>query len=162
MPFFVKGEKIILKRDGTWVADGTEITHEQTRDTFFKSIRWDEKERKYCLEIGYEVLFIEVEDTPYFVTSVEPRDGAAPLARLSNFTELPIRSDRIEYRDGSLYLRRDDGQRARFLSAPYYDLLRGLQEDDRYYFLTIAGERVNLSPKGSGNPASRPGAPERR
>ena len=157
MPFFVKGEKITLKRDGTWMADGVEITHEQTRDLFFKAIHWDGAEKQYYLEVGYERIFIEVEDTPFFVTSLE---GHA--ASFSDFTEAPLRADKLTYENGSLYHLRDDGQRARFLSAAYYDILKGLQEDERFYFLTISGERVNLSPKASGSPAAHPSAPKRR
>lgn len=164
-PFFVKGEKIVLKKDGTWFADGIEITHEQTRDLFFKSIHWDKTEKQHYLEVGYERIFIEVEDTPYFVNALEQKSGGAIVAKLSNFTDIdiiPDRPDRIQYTDGNLYLLLESGERAKFLSASYYDLLRGLQEDSRAYYVTISGQRVNLSPKDSQNPAFHPGAPKRR
>lgn len=143
--FFVKGEKIKLCKDSTWIADGIEITHEPTRDLFYKSIHWDAEEKKYCLKVGYETMFIEVEDTPYFVTALIGDD--AIHAKLSNFTEQPVRASSLEFQDNVLYLRASDGQRAKFLSAPYHELLaKHLGQDDRYYFVTIAGERVNLSP----------------
>lgn len=145
--FFVKGEKIVLRRDGTWVADGVEITHEGTRDLFFKTIAWDPGERKYCLKIGYETMHIEVEDTPYFVTSIERQQTDCYLARLSNFTDVSLQAARLSYERGNLYLALDNGQRAKFLSAPYYSLLRDLQEDDRAYFLSIAGTRADLALK---------------
>jgi hypothetical protein len=155
--FFVKGEKIVLRKDGTWMADGIEVTHEQTREIFFKVIRWDPKEKKYCLSIGYETIFIEVEDTPYFVTAL----AASGKARLSDERVIKIKPGSLAYENGNLYLALDDGQRAKFLSAPYYEILRGLQEDAKHYFLTIGGKRVNLSTKDSGSPASHPGAPKR-
>jgi hypothetical protein len=157
MPFFVQGEKIVLKKDGTWIADGIEITHDQTREAFFKSIKWDETEQKYCLAIGYEVMFIEVEDTPYFVTALITQKQSV-RARLSNFTEAPI-ADHLKYEGGNLYLELADGQRAKFLSAPYYDLLHSLQEDEKFYFLTIEEKRVNLSAKDSESLAGIRGAP---
>jgi hypothetical protein len=162
MPFFVKGEKITLKRDGTWVADGTEITHEQTRDLFYRSIKWDAAEKKYYLEVGYERIFIEVEDTPFFVTSIDRDDDAHYTASLSDFTTVSVKSSQLSYENGNLYLTRDDGQRAKFLSPAYYAILAGLQEDSRFYYLTIGGARVNLSPRDGGNPASHPAAPRRR
>lgn len=159
--FFVKGEKIVLRKDGVWIADGIEITHDQTRDLFFKSIHWDENEKKYCLKVGYETMFIEVEDTPYFVQALEHPGSRKVVARLSNFKSEPIVADRISYENGNLYFKASDGQRAKFLSAAYYDLLRQLEEDDQYYFLTIEGKRVNLSTKDHPIPVSRPAGPRK-
>jgi hypothetical protein len=156
MAFFVQGEKIILRKDGVWIADGVEITHEQTRDLFFRSIHRDIKAGQYYLEVGYERIFIMIEDTPYFVTALNRKDGAgtglspetgAITVCLTNGSEQPITSNALSYEQGSLYLRTLDGERAKFLSAAYYDLLRDLQEDKTHYFLVIDGKRVNLAAK---------------
>ncbi|MEW6056911.1 MAG: hypothetical protein AB1540_09885 [Bdellovibrionota bacterium] len=155
MAFFVKGEKIVLKKDATWEADGVEITHDQTRELFFRSVHWDENEKKYFLEVGYEHMFIEVEDTAVFVTALEQADSQGLRAKLSNAADAPIKADQLQYRDGNLYLSLSDGQKAKFLSAPYYDLLKRLQEDERYYFLTIGGNRANLSSKEQGRPGAK-------
>ncbi len=150
MPFFVQGEKILLKKDGTWIADGIEITHEETRKIFYKSIHWDSEQKKYYLEIGYERLFIEVEDTPYFVTELE-RTGKKIFAKLSSTVEIEILATNLLYvyqhPQGVLYLMLPENERARFLSASYYDLLKDLTEDENGYFLTIVGERVCLLSK---------------
>lgn len=145
MAFFVKGEKIFLRKDATWIADGVEITHDKTRDLFFKSIHWDSTQKQYYLEVGYERIFIEVEDTPYFVVSIERQTPGPVLAKLSNFTDTPIET--VAYANEALYLTLSSGQKARFLSAAYYDLLRDLQEDPKYYFLELAGKRINLALK---------------
>lgn len=160
--FFVKGEKIVLRKDGVWIADGVEITHEQTRELFFKSVAWDTAEKKFKLSVGYETIFIEVEDTPYFVTSLEHGKGGSCQARLSNHKTVPVEADRLAYENGNLYLGGIDGQRAKFLSAAYYDLLKSLEEDDAWYYLTISGKRANLSPKGSESSAGLRAAPKRR
>ena len=163
MAFFVKGEKIVLRRDGTWIADGTEITHGQTRDLFFRSIHWDAAENKYYLEVGYERIFIEVEDTPYFVTSIERQSAPERiLAKLSDFTTAELKAAALEYRDSNLYLTLSDGQKAKFLSPAYYDLLQDLQEDKHHYFISIAGSRVNLLAKDGANQDGRPNALKRR
>jgi hypothetical protein len=142
MPFFVKGEKIVLKKDGTWVADGIEITHGETRDTFFRSIHKDTASNQYYLEIGYERMFIEVEDTPYFVTAIDDDH-----VLLSNTVKAPLKPDSLHYKNGNLYFQAPDGEQAKFLSAPYYDLLKSLSEDHQFYYVTVKGLRINLSPK---------------
>lgn len=151
MPFFVKGEKITLKNDATWMADGIEITHDQTREVFFRSIHWDEAESQYYLEVGYERIFIEVEDTPYFVMALEHR-GTTLIAQLSNHAEQALDAERLSYVDRKLYLATHDGQRAKFLSAPYYDLLSDLKEDGSHYFIEVNGKRANLSAVSRGRP----------
>jgi hypothetical protein len=125
-------------------------THEQTRDLFYRAIHWDESQRAYCLKVGYETIFIEVEDTPYFVTALEP--AKAPRLTLSDGRNLALEAARLSYEKGALYLSLDGGQRAKFLSAPYYELLKGLEEDDRHYYLVIAGKRVDLAPRDEPSP----------
>lgn len=160
--FFVKGEKIILKRDGSFFSDGVEITHDETRETFYRSIGWDAERREYYLQVGYERLYIEVEDTAYFVTSVE---GGAKgfVAKLSNGAHAPIGATNLSYEEektgkgtrdagprsagGSLYLTLLNGLRARFLSPAYYEILKNLREDSAGYYLDLAGIRIELLPK---------------
>jgi hypothetical protein len=38
-------------------------------------------------------------------------------------------------------------EEAKFLSTPYAEILRGLEEDSRGYYLTLGGHRVDLAPK---------------
>lgn len=160
MPFFVKGEKIVLKKDGTWVADGIEITHDQTRDLFFRSIHWDADQNQYYLEVGYERLFFEVEDTAWFVTALQSGGGKL-TALLSDTRTVALEAEALKYENESLYLGLPGDERARFLSAAYYDLLRDLQEDDQFYYVTIAGKRANLAAKGAASPARPPASPKR-
>src|SRR5437016_14636421 len=68
-PFFVDHEVIILSKNGVWLADGIEITHEGTRRLFAKNLKRDEK--GYFIQVGRETKRIEVEDTPYFVQRIE-------------------------------------------------------------------------------------------
>ena len=150
-PFFVKGEKIVLKRNGVWFADGIEITHEQTRDLFFRSIHWDEKTndegQHFYLEVGYERLFFDVEDTPYFVVSLGEESDGRLFANLTNSVKSPIQHDLLSYENTSLYLTLSNGFKARFLAAPYYDLLKHLEEDATGYYVEIAGQKKILLKK---------------
>lgn len=155
--FFVQGEKIVLKKDGTWIADGIEITHEQTKELFYRAIQWNSDRQKYCLSVGYETIFIEVEDTPFFVTAIEQ---SSEHVRLSNQSQVSLRADKLFFNNGNLYLELESGQRAKFLSAAYYEILKGLEEDENHYFLTIAGARANLLPKRPASRALPPGGQE--
>lgn len=162
--FFVKGERIVLKKDGTWIADGIEITHEQTREAFFRAIRFDAKGndegQHYCLSTGYETLFIEIEDTPYFVCSLSRESGERYVAHLSTGQDMEVRADALEYRDDALYLTTPDKQKARFLSAAYYEILKDLAEDASTYYLTIRGQKAILAKKDGSkwSAVSRPGS----
>src|SRR5689334_11837061 len=63
--FFVDNEVIILSKNGVWMADGIEISHEPTRRLFARSLK--KESDGYYLHIGRETKRIQVEDTPYFV-----------------------------------------------------------------------------------------------
>jgi hypothetical protein len=66
--FFCEREVITLSREGVWYSDGIEITHEGTRELFFKSIRKVEGET--FLQVGRETYPITVEDTSLFVKGI--------------------------------------------------------------------------------------------
>ncbi|HRK01461.1 MAG TPA: DUF1285 domain-containing protein [Oligoflexia bacterium] len=162
--FFVKGEKIVLKSNGLWLADGIEITHDQTKALFYRAIHWKPKNFNgpdtYYLTVGYETIAIEVEDTPFFVVAVDCGHQKW-TATLTDQETIAIEAEMLEYRGGSLYVNisKTHGDRinagypwARFLSAPYHALLSHLEEDAEYYFIAIPGaknRRANLLPKGS-------------
>ncbi len=134
--FFAAGEKIFLRRDGVWIADGVEISHEGTRELFYRSVFREKETSRYYLQIGIERLFITVEDTAFFVVSIEK--ASAYSAKLSNGKTLSIEPAQLSYvedvvRGPSLYLLLEDGERARFLSPAYYALLsHAVDEDDKY------------------------------
>lgn len=162
--FFVTGEKIVLKSNGIWFADGIEITHEQTRDLFFRIVHWKKSENQrpesFYLTLGYETIAIDVEDTAFFVKSVDFSKTRCTLT-LTDESTVSLRPDDLEYRGAALYVNisASHGDKinpaypwARFISAPYYDLLSRLEEDDDYYFIAIPGaknRRANLLRKGS-------------
>lgn len=142
MPLIVKGEHLVLRRDGVWISNGVEITHEPTVSAFSRSVRWDAVEKKYCVALGYEVIYVEVEDTAYFVTSLFDQ-----LAKISNGSIVDLQASQLKYERESLYLILEGGERARFLSEPFYDLMRGLKEDVSAYYLVLDGTRVDLLKK---------------
>jgi hypothetical protein len=145
---FTDDEVIVLKANGQWIADGYEITHEPTRKLFARSLFKDEQ--GYYLHIGREVKRIAVEDTAYFVHRVEGDPTRGIRVVLNDDAEEPLDPATLSYRPGRLVCRvtrRGDSEEARFLHAPYFDLLQHLEEDGSEYFLRIAGKKAVLSHK---------------
>ncbi len=147
-PFFVDNEVIVLSRNGVWLADGDEITHEPTRKLFARSLKKDAD--GYRLYIGRETKLIQVEDTAYFVSRVDMHpDGGADLL-LNDETRERLAPDTLSYRPGRLACRVKEGSEdAKFLHAAYFDILKNLEEDEDTYFLQVAGQRIQLARKTS-------------
>jgi hypothetical protein len=145
-PFFIDREILVLTREGVWLADGTEITHEPTRRLFARSLVRDAE--GYQLKIGRESKRVTVEDTAYFVLRIDGDPHAGYELLLSDETRERLDPKTLFYRPARLTARVKGGsEEAKFLHAPYFDLLRELEEDGDSFFLTISGARVRLAPK---------------
>ncbi len=146
-PFFVDNEVIQLTKNGVWIADGTEITHEPTRKLFARSLVRDSK-GGYSLVIGRETKAIEVEDTAYFVIRVDGTPQSGVTLTLSNETQEPLLPETLCYRPGRLTCQVKGGaEEAKFLHAPYFDLLKHLEEDNSAYYLKFGTKRIDIAPK---------------
>lgn len=144
--FFAKGENITLKANGLWFSDGTEITHEQTVEIFFKSIHFDEDEDAWYLQIGAERMYIEVQDTAYFVKRIEVADKNCTFF-LTDGREWKLSDVKVSYSEGTgkfgpkLYLTDGSGSRASFFSHTYYEAMKFVEKKEgKYFFLE---EQVN-------------------
>jgi hypothetical protein len=138
-------EKMVLTRNGVWLADGEEITHEPTRRLFAKSLQHDSK--GYFLYIGHETKRIQVEDTAYFVHRIE-RHGNQIELWVSDDSQEPLDLTTLAYSPGRLTCKIKQGrEEAKFLSAPYHELLKDLDEDESGYFLRHGSGRVVLAKK---------------
>jgi hypothetical protein len=144
-PFFVDNEVITLTRNGVWISDGTEISHEPTRRLFARSLKRESD--GWFLRIGRESKRIEVEDTAYFVIRIDHAGDAVELT-LNDESHERLDPASLSYRPGRLICRIRGGEaEAKFLHAPYFDLLKDLEEDARGYFLILGGQRVEISGK---------------
>lgn len=145
-PFFVDNEVIVLTKNGTWVADGVEITHEGTRKLFARALKHDAD--GYFLSVGRETKRIQVEDTPYFVMCVEGDPTAGFTLCLNDETEEPLDPQSLKYAPGRLVCAvRGHAERAKFLHSAYFQILQYLEEDSSTYFLNVQGKRVELAHK---------------
>ena len=149
-PFFIDNEVIVISKNGVWLADGTEITHEPTRKLFARSLKKDSQ--GYFLQIGRETKRIQVEDTAYFVHRLEGDPTTGYELILSDESREILDPETLQYRPGRLVCKTKDGkEEAKFLHSPYFDLLKHLQEDSKSYFLEFgsgnSGIRIQLAPK---------------
>lgn len=145
-PFFSDQEVIILTKNGIWLADGIEISHEPTRKLFARSLK--KKGSEYFLEIGREKKKITIEDTPYFVIRIDgsPKEGFQ--LSLNDETKEKLNPQTLDYRPGRLVCSvKNQTEEAKFLHAPYFELLKEIEEDENGYSLQIQGERIRLAEK---------------
>jgi len=142
-PFFAEGEVIRLTRDGKWMSDDTEIDHEQTIRLFSRSLHHDEK--GYYIRVGREAMRIIVEDTPYFVKSVEWIPALGLKLTLNDETQEMLKPDTLRYTEGRLVCRvKSNAFEARFMRQPYYEVLNRVETDPNGYFLRIDSKHIRL------------------
>ncbi len=142
-PFFSDPEVIVLTKNGIWLADGMEITHEPTRRLFSKSLK--KKESGYYLSIGRETKDITVEDTAYFVLRIDGNPESGYELLLNDETREPLKAQTLLYRPGRLTCRIKDGtEEAKFLHSAYFDLLKDLQEDATSYYLDFGQPSIRI------------------
>jgi hypothetical protein len=133
---FRDNETIRLTKDGLFLSNGEEITHERTVDAYHRFLGRDEK--GYFIEIGRDHKRIEVEDTARFIREIEWTDeGAGVELTLADGSREILKPETLAYRPERLVCRvrdrGDGGEEAKFLRAPYHEfLLHALQEGDRY------------------------------
>jgi hypothetical protein len=142
-PGYVDTEVIRLTKNGVWLADGHEITHEPTLRLFAKSLKRDEK--SYFLHVGREMKRIEVEDTAYFIERVEGSQNQGYTLFLNDGTSEKLNPGSLKYQTGRLTCLVHQGEdEAKFLSIPYMELLKQAEEDEQGYFLKIEGKQIRL------------------
>jgi hypothetical protein len=155
-PPYEDREVIVVNKDGIWLADGSEITHEPTRRLFARSLKKDSE--GYFLSIGRETKRIVVEDTAYFVERIVTNGSNSIMTlHLSDATQETLNPDTLRYSPGRLTCRIKNGsEEAKFLRGPYYEILREVKESGeeqhgesdvepgKTYFLNLNGKKIRL------------------
>lgn len=144
--YFGINEQITLSREGVWLSNGEEITHEATVRAFFRHLEQDPA-GQWWIRIGNEKKPVLIEDTPAFVRAVSGSAEQGYLLELLGRD--PADTERLEpsslrYSPGRLTCRTREGREARFLRAPYHEFLRILQKDEAGYFVVIQGVPVRI------------------
>lgn len=146
--FFGFFENIILTKNGVWLSNGEEITHEGTVLAFSRNIH--RCKDGYEIRLGSERKTIHIEDTMYFITSV---DGAPELGytiRTNDQRVGELDPSTLQYKPGRLTCKVPDpktgmNEDAKFLSAAYYELLKSIVHETDGFSITIEGQKIMLS-----------------
>ena len=140
-------ENIILTKNGAWLSYNEEITHERTILAFARNIF--RCKDGFEIRIGHERKTIHVEDTMYFITSIEgsPEIGFSIRTNDQRIGELDPST--LKYRPGRLTCRVPDPntgilEEAKFLSTAYYEILKYLEQDGESFSVTIEGKKITL------------------
>ncbi len=128
----------MLTKNGQWLSNGEPITHAGTLALFFRILSRDET--GYFLEIGREHQRVEVEDTPQFVVRILGDLNQTPHLEFTDGIKEALDPTRLTYSHSLQRLtaeRTSDQMRARFLHAPYHELLQCAFNEGEQYILKI-------------------------
>jgi hypothetical protein len=146
--FFGIYEDLILTKNGLWLSNGEEITHERTCLAFSKNLfRCKEG---FQIRLGPERKNVHVEDTLYFVTAMEGEPTLGFTLTLNDGRKLELDATTLNYRPGRLTCKvyhpnEQTHEEAKFLTSAYYELLKYLDNSVDGFFVTIDGKKIILS-----------------
>lgn len=149
LPFEIK-----IDKEGVWYYNGAEMFRKEILDIFFQHLKRDENGR-YYVEMGREICYLNVEDTPIVVKSVHDEietGGQDLIIRLSdsNYEKINLESLRIG-EDNILYCDLCRGFPARFTRAAYYQIAEKIQHDeDNGYYIQANGKKYYIKENDGG------------
>lgn len=143
---FTDDETIRITKNGQWLSNGDEITHERTLSAYKRHIGRDAE--GYFIEIGSSFKRIEVEDTPFFIDLAWVDENKKIRCRVTNGFEIEIdpafltlSKDRLTYPLHSFIPGIPED--AKFLPQPYHWLLCNLSDEVLNQLLVKSGEIEN-------------------
>ena len=144
-----------LDKLGRLFESGEEITHQKTLNFFFENIKPATDGNGFVIQYKLEVAPLKIEDTPLFVERIFWEDSQNPRVQLKGNLEIPLNLKSLRFQEPDrltceVFRKYDSGKEslleARFLSAPYHELLLKTEKDKWGVFLPIEGEKFYLNP----------------
>lgn len=131
--------RIHIDKEGRWYYEGSEIINPMVLKAFHEALTRDEKGR-YCIVMGNEVCYVEVEDTPFVVSAIRGDPATGLFLRLNTMKTYPLDPKRLSIgKDNVMYYTLPDGSLARFSRQAYYSLALMMEEHDGAIVLRIKG-----------------------
>jgi hypothetical protein len=134
-----------LSKDGDWYHEGKIFERKALADLFHRSIIWDATDKDYFIKIGRERARFEIEDVPFFVSTILL---SSPLKiKLLGGHEEDL--DPAKFYLGSenqIYYRLSSGHPARLTRAAHQILLQFAVSDSE---VNIHGTKINLKESDS-------------
>lgn len=141
---FVDFEDLVLDAGGRWLSNGEEVTHAETCRAFHRHLEPD-GQGGWRIRIGPETKAVRVEGTPRFVAALEGSFDQGFAAILASGAREPLRPETLAYTPPDrLTCTLANGEAARFLRAPYHELLMGAEGDGNRLTLRIQGKAFRL------------------
>lgn len=143
----VSSGKISFRRDGRWYSDDEPINNARIAKLFSRCLTQLDDGR-WQIAMADERAFVEIEDTPWVVTSVAGDAAAGFTLRLNDDSEEPLDPATLTVGTANvLYTRVKEGRhRARVLRPAYYQLAPAIAERDGRFVLSIAGRDHEIRP----------------
>ncbi|MFU8802723.1 MAG: hypothetical protein ACNA8W_02840 [Bradymonadaceae bacterium] len=146
--FLEKGaklESIRLDDRGRWTHEGSNFENPKVVALFNRSVGRTEG-GTWVLEVGQFTYPIEVDDTGFFVESLD-WSQSPPTVHLSDETTEPLDLKSLRYAlGGRLYCTVKNGKfEARFKRDAYHGLMDRLEEEDGDVYLNVGDERVLIA-----------------
>ena len=139
---------IRIDREGRWYYEGSEIINPMVLRAFCQALHRDDR-GKYCIVIEPEVCYVEVEDTPFVVSSVRGDPLIGLYVRLNTLETYPLDPAKLSIgKDNVLYITLPDGMKVRFTRPAYYSLALMMEEEDGYIVLKIRDSAHPICPVG--------------
>lgn len=137
-----KNCRIRIDKEGTWYYQDNEIVNPLVLDFFCCALEQDEDGR-YLIVLDKEICYLEVEDTPFVVTSLRGESDTGLSLLLNTGSVYELDPETLSIGDGNvMYCRLPSGMKVRFSRAAYYMLAHVMEENEKGDIILKIGEKA--------------------
>jgi hypothetical protein len=124
------GCRIRIDKEGSWFYDGCEIINPLVLRAFCNALETDAHGR-HRIVIGDELCYIDVEDTPFVISSIRGDPTIGLYVRLNTLETYPLDPTQLSIgKDNILYVTLPGDMKVRFSRRAYYNLALMMEEDE--------------------------------
>lgn len=148
----ISPSNIRIDKNGVWYYQGAEIIRHDILEMFYENMEKDDTGR-YLIQMGAEMCWVEVEDTPWIVKEVDLVHGSEGRPskfqiRLSDNSVEILQLEHLWVGDEDvLYCTIKEGRfHARFSRPAYYEFSKYIQFDEKrqQYFVAMNGKEYGI------------------
>jgi len=143
----VSSGKISFRRDGRWYSDDEPINNARIAKLFSRCLQQIDDGR-WQIAMADERAFVDIDDTPWVVTSVAGDAAAGFTIRLNDDSEEPLDAATLTVGAANVLYTRVKGGRypARFLRPAYYQLAPAIAERAGRFLIEAGGRHHEIRP----------------
>jgi uncharacterized protein len=143
----VSSGKISFRRDGRWYSDDEPINNARIAKLFSRCLQQIDDGR-WQIAMADERAFVDIDDTPWVVTSVAGDAAAGFTIRLNDDSEEPLDAATLTVGAANVLYARVKGGRypARFLRPAYYQLAPAIAERAGRFVIEAGGQHHEIRP----------------